>query len=521
MLDKAQQPTSSPRRATGRQAHGGKRGRTLPLPAFLALPIALLALAAPASAAGPVTGVLNTVAKAATPAVTQAASAAATVAPAPAAAQRAGDVAPVPAPVDRTVSPTTSLPTTSSVSTVESELPAAASHRDQTTPAGAPAHQPESAPSPGEAPHAPGSTPSRAISSGDNATAATSTASPQGPSDPVARVVQGVALTAKQVTAGASHPTGLLPAGRDERRVLPSRALDAATAGTAAHAVRQLVLAPGLLGASRALGDVGGTATRLVETTPATIAPLLRPLARTLTLPSLPEPAVLPELSSLPTLPLLPTLPSLLTLPAFPTLPSLLTPPALPEQSPIPVFTATPRPPSAAGQPIALSLPAGAVSGGSAGPSTATAPQVAWQGSSAVQAYAATANGIGGAIGAPDRLGSDRPGTTNSAVGALRSAAAWLAGTTTTSAYGLRTSDRTAPAPITPSLRDAQQQPSPAPSPGGASPATGAVAGTSIPIFLTLAGLLLLAAPRVRRVLRLLGESWRLSPLALIPERPG
>jgi hypothetical protein len=25
----------------------------------------------------------------------------------------------------------------------------------------------------------------------------------------------------------------------------------------------------------------------------------------------------------------------------------------------------------------------------------------------------------------------------------------------------------------------------------------------------------------VRRVLRLLGESWRLSPLALIPERPG
>jgi hypothetical protein len=49
----------------------------------------------------------------------------------------------------------------------------------------------------------------------------------------------------------------------------------------------------------------------------------------------------------------------------------------------------------------------------------------------------------------------------------------------------------------------------------------GAVAGTSIPIFITLAGLLLLAAPRVRRVLRLLGESWRLSPLALIPARPG
>jgi hypothetical protein len=90
-------------------------------------------------------------------------------------------------------------------------------------------------------------------------------------------------------------------------------------------------------------------------------------------------------------------------------------------------------------------------------------------------------------------------------------------------AYGLPASDGTAPAaPGATSPRGGvYQQPSPAPAPGGASPATGAVAGTSIPIFLTLAGLLLLAAPRVRRVLRLLGESWRLSPLALIPERPG
>jgi hypothetical protein len=49
----------------------------------------------------------------------------------------------------------------------------------------------------------------------------------------------------------------------------------------------------------------------------------------------------------------------------------------------------------------------------------------------------------------------------------------------------------------------------------------GAAAGASIPILLALAGLLLLAAPRVRRVLRLRGESWRMPPLSLILERPG
>jgi hypothetical protein len=511
MLDKTQQPTAS-RRATGRRAHGCKRGsRTVPLPAFLVTPIALLVLAAPASAAGPLTGVLSTVEKAAAPAVTQAASAPATLAPSPAAAQQAGDVAPRPAPVDRTTEHTTSSPTTSPASTVGSELTGASPHHDQ-TPAGAPADQSQSAPPPGEGPHAPGSTPPRAAGSGDSAGAPTSTASPQRPSGAVDGVVQGVALSARQVTSSAPHQTGVLPAPRGERQPLPSRLADGATAGTPARTVQRVVLAPGLLGASRALGDVGATVTQLVETPPVTIAPLLTPLARALTLPSLPELAVLPELPSLLALP--PTE----TLPVLPTLPPLLAPPASPEQSPSPVLTpALPPAPSAPPQPIAPSPPADAARGGGADASSNAPPQGAWQASSPAQAYAATAN-ILGVTGAPDRRGS-----TSSAAGALRRAASWAAvAKGATAAYGLPTSEGTAlTSPGTASPGGAGRQPSPAPSPGGASPATGAAAGTSIPIFLTLAGLLLLAVPRVRRVLRLLGESWRLSPLALIPERPG
>jgi hypothetical protein len=488
MLDKTQQPTASRRRAPGQRAHGRARRRTLRLPAVLAPAIAVLVLAAPASAAGPVTGVLETVAKAATPTVTQAVPMAAPVTPSPAAAQQAGDVAPKPAPVDRTVEHTTS--------TVVSELPAA--HHNQSS-AGAPADRPEDA------------TPPRAAGSGDGAGAAPPTASPQHLSGPVDGVAQGVALTAKQVTTGASRQTGLLPAPRGERLPLPSRLVDAATAGTPAHEVQRLVPAPGLLEASRALGDVSATATRLVVTTPVTIAPLLAPLARTLTLPSLPELAAFPELASLLTLP---------SLPVLPTLPQLLAPPALAEQSAGPVpAPALPPPAAAPPQPSAPSPPPGAARGGGADASSAAAPQGTWQASGAVQAqaYATTANGVGGTRGAPDR-----PGSTRSAVGAVKSAAAWAAGATT-SAHGLPAGDGTAAAApgATWPRGGAYQQPSPAPAPGGASPATSAVAGTSIPIFLTLAGLLLLAAPRVRRVLRLLGESWRLSPLALIPERPG
>ncbi len=353
MLDKTQQPTAS-RRATGRPAHGCKRGgRTVPLPAFLVTPIALLALAAPASAAGSLTGVLSTVEQAAAPAVTQAASAPAALAPSPAAAQQAGDVAPRPAPVDRTIEHTTSSSATSSASTLGSELTGASPHLDQ-APAGAPADQPESAPPLGDGSHAPGSTPPRAIGGGAGAGALTSTASPQRPAGSVDGVVQGVALTANQATSGALHETGLLPARRGgEHQPLPSRLADGATAGTPAHTVQDLVLAPGLLGASRALGEVGATVTQLVETPPATIAPLLTPLARALTLPSLPELAVLPELASLL------TLPPIETLPVLPTLPPLLAPPASGEQSPSPVLTpALPPVPSAPSQPIAPSLPA-------------------------------------------------------------------------------------------------------------------------------------------------------------------
>jgi hypothetical protein len=40
-------------------------------------------------------------------------------------------------------------------------------------------------------------------------------------------------------------------------------------------------------------------------------------------------------------------------------------------------------------------------------------------------------------------------------------------------------------------------------------------------IFLMLAGLLRLAAPRTKRRLRLASEPWRQAPFVLIPERPG
>jgi hypothetical protein len=62
---------------------------------------------------------------------------------------------------------------------------------------------------------------------------------------------------------------------------------------------------------------------------------------------------------------------------------------------------------------------------------------------------------------------------------------------------------------------------SPGPSPGGASESTGAACGFALSIFLTLAGLPMLAAPRVMRRLRLASEPWRLAPFVLIPERPG
>jgi hypothetical protein len=62
---------------------------------------------------------------------------------------------------------------------------------------------------------------------------------------------------------------------------------------------------------------------------------------------------------------------------------------------------------------------------------------------------------------------------------------------------------------------------SPGPGPGGVSESTVAACGFALSIFLTLAGLPMLAAPRAMRRLRLASEPWRLAPFVLIPERPG
>jgi hypothetical protein len=64
--------------------------------------------------------------------------------------------------------------------------------------------------------------------------------------------------------------------------------------------------------------------------------------------------------------------------------------------------------------------------------------------------------------------------------------------------------------------------PSPGPGPGGAS-GSAAVGGSGLALsaFLTLTGLLLLAAPRAMRRLRLSCEPWLTAFFVLIPERPG
>jgi hypothetical protein len=45
--------------------------------------------------------------------------------------------------------------------------------------------------------------------------------------------------------------------------------------------------------------------------------------------------------------------------------------------------------------------------------------------------------------------------------------------------------------------------------------------GIAFPIFLTLAGLLLMGGLAAMRLLRLASEPWRRAPFVLIPERPG
>jgi hypothetical protein len=62
---------------------------------------------------------------------------------------------------------------------------------------------------------------------------------------------------------------------------------------------------------------------------------------------------------------------------------------------------------------------------------------------------------------------------------------------------------------------------SPGPSPGGVSESTVAACGVALSIFLTLASLAMLVAPRAMCRLRDASEPWRLAPFVLIPERPG
>jgi hypothetical protein len=63
--------------------------------------------------------------------------------------------------------------------------------------------------------------------------------------------------------------------------------------------------------------------------------------------------------------------------------------------------------------------------------------------------------------------------------------------------------------------------PTPSPAPGGASGSAAGASGLALSGFLTLAGLLLLGAPRAMRMLRLSCQPWRTACFALIPERPG
>jgi hypothetical protein len=63
--------------------------------------------------------------------------------------------------------------------------------------------------------------------------------------------------------------------------------------------------------------------------------------------------------------------------------------------------------------------------------------------------------------------------------------------------------------------------PGPGPAPSGASGAAAGGSGLALSGFLTLAGLLLLGAPRAMRRLRLSCEPWLTACFVLIPERPG
>jgi hypothetical protein len=70
-------------------------------------------------------------------------------------------------------------------------------------------------------------------------------------------------------------------------------------------------------------------------------------------------------------------------------------------------------------------------------------------------------------------------------------------------------------------MGNAPVSPTPGPAPSGASGSMTGGSGTALLTFLTLAGLLLLAAPRAMRRLRLSCRPWLTACFVLIPERPG
>jgi hypothetical protein len=454
------------------------------VPAALAASIAALVLAGPASAAGPVQGLLGTVEKAAAPAV-QAVPAVQQVAPSPAAAQQAGDAGQVTAAVEQTVDRATSP----SGSAGGGEQPGASAHHGQESSAGAPADRPESAAHRDGSSHAPSAASSRDASSASSPGSASSTASAPS-SGPTGRLLtHGAAPATKLATADARRSPVRHAAGSGTRGLLSAQASHT-VAGALARTVRQLTLAPAVLGeASRAIGSVGETAARLAGSTEPALAPLLTALQSPL------------ALSSLPAFPALPALPVLPLLPSF-----TLVPQGLPLRA---------QPTGLWPQIAPTSASAGGLERSGAAP---------LQGAATVSA--AFASGVGGPAVAPMTSAGGQAAAPQgrSATGAAHAAARAAAETTPTAASVAPTTgypDARATAPGGTAPLAALPARSPAPSPGGVSAATSAVSGTSIPVFLTLAGLILLAAPRVRRVLRLLGESWRLSPLALIPERPG
>ncbi len=276
MFDKAQQPMASHARRSGRAAARERKPRATPalsaLGVSIAVPIAVLVFAAPASAAGPVTGLLDTVAKAATPAVTRAVPAVQENAPSPVAAQQAGEVAPATSTIEQTVSQATSStgstgnePTDTTLHHAQSSG-AAPADRTGTTPTTGPAEGPRASSAPAHGASSPGST--------DGVLAPAPGRSPA----VIVGLAHGAVHTVKQATAGTPH----LPGKRLPR-------------------------------------PPGETATRLVDhATPLTIVPLLRWVG-TLTLPSLSLPALLPR-------PMLPIF--ALTPPALALLPPLPLPPA-------------------------------------------------------------------------------------------------------------------------------------------------------------------------------------------------